>query len=722
VSPGAEPARPVVDIRTRWRAGMVLCAVAAALAAVAWWRPLGPEADPRLRTGVALALAAGTAFSALLASLRGRGPWEQRAFFAFLALALDGVAQAATPWGWPGWPLLALLVGAAAVSEPLVPTLGLAVLCGWLGFAEATAAAAAPAARAAAAVGFLALAAAIHRALRLEQLRFAALRAELERVRHGLDQLDELTAGASTGRTLSLRQVSEDGRRARGAERASELETTLEQVVGLARAAVSAHAVVLFDVDRRRDLAILRCADGPEGLARECAVPLGADPFGFVLQRRQPFYATDFPRLLHALPWYRGATRVGTLLAQPVHVGEALAAVLVADRLEGQALGGVEPELLRDFADLIGRVLLQAREALAREELGAEFRAVYQESSNLARLEDAGAVQRVLLRAAHDLVPELDAAAFVTADETGSYYVVDPETLGWPEHFRGRQVGLSEPTWAAWVLRSAVEPFLLDSVADEKKRMPMLVLDEDARGVESLLALPLHSGEGGRGLRAALLLMARRGTFTAAVNRVLGVLANQAAATLARLRLTQRIKDLAMRDGLTGLHNRRAFEDALGRTLAHADRSGEGFAVMLMDVDHFKKLNDTYGHPAGDAALRHVAKLLAGSLRQGDLAARYGGEEFVAILAGADADRARQVAERARKALASEPVVFEGATIAMTASFGVGAWPTAGRERDALLGAVDEALYAAKQGGRNRVALAVESEQGGTAGAEGGAG
>ncbi|MCM2258679.1 MAG: sensor domain-containing diguanylate cyclase [Vicinamibacteria bacterium] len=713
MSPDALTARrPIVDIRTRWRAGIALSLLAVGLAAVAWWRPLAPAAHPRLRLSVAMALAAGTAFAALLASLRGRGPWEHRAFLAFLALALDGVAQAAAPWGWPGWPLLALLVGAAAVSEPLGPALGLAALCGWLGFTEVRAAAGAPAAQAAAALGFLALALAVNRALRLEQVRFATVRAELERVRHGLDQLDELAAGASTGPTLSLRQVSEDGRRARGAERATELETTLEQIVSLARAATSAHALLLFDVDRRRDVAVLRCADGPESLAREGQVPLGADPFGFVLQRNQPFYATDFPRLLHALPWYRSATRIGTLLAQPVLVGEAIAAVLVADRVESQALNQSEPELLRDFAALIGRALWQARESLAREELGTEFRAVYQVSSNLAKLGEAGAVQRVLLNAAHDLVPTLEAAAFVTADETGTAYTVDDETLGWPREFVGRQVAITETTWAAWMLRSTEEAYLLESVADERKRMPVLVLDEDVRGVESLLALPLRSGDPERsGLRAALLLMARRGTFTASVTRVLGVLANQAGATLVLIRQAESMKEIAARDGLTGLYNRRAFEESLARALANADRTAGRFAVMLLDVDHFKKLNDTYGHPAGDAALRHVAKLIGGRLRQGDLAARYGGEEFVAILPGADADRARQVAERAREALANNPVVFEGATIKLTASFGVGVWPGAGRTRDALIGAADAALYEAKQGGRNRVVVAVESEE-----------
>src|SRR6185503_11249199 len=161
-----------------------------------------------------------------------------------------------------------------------------------------------------------------------------------------------------------------------------------------------------------------------------------------------------------------------------------------------------------------------------------------------------------------------------------------------------------------------------------------------------------------------------------------------------------------VRDGLTGLYNRRAFDEMLGREMARHERQSGRMALLLLDIDHFKSLNDTLGHLAGDAALRHVARVVLQALRKGDLPARYGGEEFAAILPATDESGALKLAERVRKALEAGQTVFEGARIAVTASFGTAVWPADGQEIDSLVAAADRALYAAKEAGRNRVVAA----------------
>jgi diguanylate cyclase (GGDEF)-like protein len=253
------------------------------------------------------------------------------------------------------------------------------------------------------------------------------------------------------------------------------------------------------------------------------------------------------------------------------------------------------------------------------------------------------------------------------------------------------------------VLRSAEDPYLLDHLAGHRDRMPVLVLDEGGGRAESLLAVPLKARNRTLG---ALVLTGRRGAFDAAANRVLQILANQAGAALSTIQLLERIKETALRDALTGLHNRRAFDDQLAQAAARQDRQGGSFALLLVDVDLFKKLNDTYGHPAGDAALRNTAQVIERHLRRGDQAARFGGEEFAVILPGTDEAGALNLGERIRKAVEKSQVVFEGARLAVTASFGAAVWPADGRETSALLASADRALYAAKQAGRNRVVAA----------------
>jgi len=706
MSDARPPADPVLDIHVRWHAGRVFLGLAALLTLVALVRPLAEHSPTWLRAADALLLGIGVTGSALLSSLKGQKRPEALALYGFLVLSVDALGQVAGPLGLPVWPLMALLVGAQAVAEDLKVALAFA--------AQATLLAAAtgywsmpPDVRpaAAAAIGYPALAFAINRALAGEKRRLSAALAELARLKHGIDQLDDEADASSapvSPATQALRQVSEEGRRTRQLDRASELDVSLRRVVDVAQLAVNAHSLLYFDIDRQRERAHLRASRGPATLLQDCSAPLGSDPFSFLLERRQNFYATDFKRLLWELPWYKGQVQVGTMLAVPVRVGEVIVGALVADRLEIQSFTGREPELMDGFAVLAGEAIQAARASLGREELDVEFKAVYPISQRLATLRREADVRDLLLRSARLLV-SVDGAAVVMTDELETRYFVEAGH-GWPAEFLKREVGLDERTWAAWVIRSAEEAYLLDNLASHEDRMPVLVLDEGGGHGDSLLAVPLRARNRTLG---ALVLTAPRGSFDASFRRVLEILANQAAATISLIKDREQQRQLAVRDGLTGLYNRRAFGELLVTAIANEDRrEGGQLGLVLVDLDHFKKLNDTYGHQAGDAALRSAARLLAQHLRKGDQAARYGGEEFVVIFPGLDEKKSVQAAERLRAALESHRLVFEGARIKISASFGVAVWPADGREPDPLLAAADRALYAAKEAGRNRVSAA----------------
>lgn len=179
-----------------------------------------------------------------------------------------------------------------------------------------------------------------------------------------------------------------------------------------------------------------------------------------------------------------------------------------------------------------------------------------------------------------------------------------------------------------------------------------------------------------------------------------------------RLRRTERdrrqARDLARRDPLTGLNNRRGFiQQAQQRWQQAAATPGQRLSVVMLDVDHFKQVNDRHGHPAGDSALMALAALLASSCRLGDVLARWGGEEFVLLLPDTGLAHAHALAERMRQRVESQPVMAGNVSLRLTASFGVAdcepAQPGTGLE--ALLRTVDEQLYAAKRDGRNRVCL-----------------
>ena len=162
------------------------------------------------------------------------------------------------------------------------------------------------------------------------------------------------------------------------------------------------------------------------------------------------------------------------------------------------------------------------------------------------------------------------------------------------------------------------------------------------------------------------------------------------------------LRQQATRDSLTGLWNRALALDGLARELHRAQREDKPLSIVIGDLDHFKRVNDTYGHPGGDAVLRETAERMRAALRGYDLIARYGGEEFLAVLPGCDHGQARRVAERLRTAVSKRPMKAASSDVAVTMSVGVAtAWP--GGDGLALIQAADAALYRAKHGGRDRV-------------------
>ncbi|MBX3188775.1 MAG: GGDEF domain-containing protein [Labilithrix sp.] len=168
----------------------------------------------------------------------------------------------------------------------------------------------------------------------------------------------------------------------------------------------------------------------------------------------------------------------------------------------------------------------------------------------------------------------------------------------------------------------------------------------------------------------------------------------------------QQMYDAALRDGLTRLYNKKFFLDRLETEFAYAKRHKTMLSLVLFDVDHFKKVNDTYGHLAGDAVLVHLARITQSMIRTEDVCARYGGEEFAIICRGIPLLNASVVGERLRAAVEQASFEYQGRRLPVTISAGVGALPEAQVATAAeLVGEADEALYEAKRSGRNRVCL-----------------
>ncbi len=235
-------------------------------------------------------------------------------------------------------------------------------------------------------------------------------------------------------------------------------------------------------------------------------------------------------------------------------------------------------------------------------------------------------------------------------------------------------------------------------------QIPGLNLDPyiQEHSVLSLLCLPILTGNSKEGDVIGMLYLENNrasGTFTQNRFETLEIICLSAAG---RLELSRK----AVVDGLTELYNHDYFQSLLSQELSSARQHSHHLAVILIDIDHFKRFNDTWGHQVGDQVLREVAQVIKNSCRSGDTVARYGGEEMAVILPMAPKDKAQLVAERIRKAVESHRVMHEGEALQVTISLGVAILDTTTTDKNSLVRQADEALYESKRNGRNQLTVA----------------
>lgn len=243
------------------------------------------------------------------------------------------------------------------------------------------------------------------------------------------------------------------------------------------------------------------------------------------------------------------------------------------------------------------------------------------------------------------------------------------------------------------------EPVLIPNIAEFPSFNNPVLLKE---GIRSLIAVPLLSEKGPVGILYNDDFKSR--TFTSSMLEVLRRLATLAVIAIQKQQALEEIKSLSIRDPLTAMYNRRYLSEILAAEMDRAFRLHRPLSLLLIDIDHFKAVNDRYGHVVGDQVLHGLAKLFALIIRPYDTIARYGGEEFILLMSETDVEEALAVAERLREATASEKLLPEEAVL--TCSFGIGMLkPDETRlpTPEELIQRADKALYEAKRAGRNRV-------------------
>jgi len=497
-----------------------------------------------------------------------------------------------------------------------------------------------------------------------------------------------------------------------------ELKENLQAVVELLRNALSLHTCALFVLPENGDSLKCMALSSQAATASDGPLSLDAGVLGTVVKSLRALKLSQ-PKLSQ-LPYYVGAEgsplRIGSFLGVPMLDDEGrLCGVLCADRKAGSALSAdvsfsaADESLLTDAALLVLRSLQCERLFIAVERSKYEHERLYRASSQLSRALTLEDVQRTAFAALAE-VCAFDFAALTAPDATQhSHRVVattgDPELMAIVD-------GLRFPDNAGLVAMAVKNHICLPKNGELRDPYtPIFDTDVRLRGYPSLLVVPLIYGSAALG---ALVIAGKRPRlFSKSKIEMLGVLANQIAVSLENARMYQAMEAMATTDSLTGLKNRRVFQERLSEMLRRAERHGGQVTVLLCDIDHFKRINDTYGHLVGDQVLRRVAQVVQAQVRTIDVAARYGGEEFVVVLDSTDQAGGRLLAERIRQEVQKLVLQSDKGAFGCTLSLGISTFPDdapgAASEQRLLIESADQALYAAKRGGRNQSVTAREA-------------
>jgi len=462
----------------------------------------------------------------------------------------------------------------------------------------------------------------------------------------------------------------------------------------LLRAALGLQTCALLWLDESGEQLKMKelCSDSPHLV--EGAISAGGGVLGAILKERRPF-VLESPRL-SLLPYYGGPAEVGAFAGVPVVEGRTARGILVADRADARKFDEAAVALCTRAAEQVVRAVQSERVFQAVERSKHEHERFYRASAELNRALTLDEVYEAGITGARG-VCEFDFAAIATYDSRRGSHTIRKVVGEGADNLLG--TAHKDPSSIASMV--AKNKLALPAGGDWRERdVPVFSHPMRIKDYESLLVLPLLVKDEVVGTFTVAAL--RSGAFPSDRREMLGVIANQVAISMQNARMYELVEEQATTDGLTGLVNHRTFQERFSTMLGRAERHDLAVSILLTDIDHFKKVNDTYGHPTGDEVLRRVAAILKASARKIDIVARYGGEEFAIVLEGTDRDGARQLAERVRQEVEQQSFPSSKGTFNATLSIGVSSYPDDSREKAELIARADQSLYAAKHGGRNR--------------------
>ncbi len=479
----------------------------------------------------------------------------------------------------------------------------------------------------------------------------------------------------------------------------SEVRRSMYHHVDLLRRTMRLHTCVLLWLNPNgKTMRILECVSDTDCITTR-SIGKGEGTLGAILQSGKTLCLKGLKLGYGGLPYYEDPIRISDFIGVPIIDGGAVCGVPCADRDDNRPFNKSDATTLKASVESLLNII-------ANERVFSQLQKAKSEQSKLLAASDelSGALtEKEVVKAALDAAGQItrfDMAAVALVNGDGRQIVLEAtgqhadKIVGTTPAGSGSLAGAALKNRHFLPYRGKFDP--KQQILFTKNTQKLF------HKMHSAMVLPLVVGD--KPLGTLTLTSSNQCAYGEEVRTTLQVLSNQLSTSLQNARMVKKLEEMATTDGLTGLANHRIFQEELEKKLASATRFNKELSVVLCDLDHFKQVNDTHGHPVGDVVIKGLAETLKRNVvRDTDLAARYGGEEFVIVCEGTSTQGAVQLAERIRKDMEQQTFHTEQGEFKVTLSMGVASYPSHAHTRENLVERADAALYMAKKNGRNKV-------------------